>query len=482
MLILTVLTPILLGAATMLFRFKSAKWRQIYLFSSVLLTSLLVFLCIFTAPDQSQILIQLTAQIQCTLHLDGMGKLFAGLVAVLWPLAMLYAFEYMEHEGGENVFFTWYVMTYGVTLGIAMAGDLITLYLFYEFLTLCTLPLVMHGMTHTTVAAGLKYLYYSLAGAGMAFIGVVLILFYGDTTLFTPGGVLTHLSANRETLLRAGYVLAFLGFGVKAAVFPFHGWLPAASVAPTPVTALLHAVAVVKAGVFAVMRVTYHSFGTALLQNTFAQYIPMALVLFTLVYGSAMAVREQHLKRRLAYSTVSNLSYILFGALLMTPVGLTAGLTHMVFHALMKILLFCAVGAILVKTEKQYMQDIRGLGKRMPLTIGVFVLGGLAMTGIPPLVGFQSKWLLLEAALADGTWMGSLGIAALLISALLTAVYLLTPSFQACFSHPNQGDSTQPCEAGWRMLVPFLIWCVLILALSFSAQPLIRFIASISAV
>lgn len=481
MLILTVLTPIILGAATMLFRFKSARKRQLYLFSSVLLTSLMVLWCLLRSNGETVTLIRLTDTISCTLHLDGMGKIFAGLVALLWPCAMLYAFEYMEHEGGENVFFTWYTMTYGVTLGIAMAGDIVTLYLFYEFLTLVTLPLVMHGMSHQSVAAGLKYLYYSLTGAGLAFIGVVLILFFGESTAFVSGGVLGALAENRQTLLRVGYILAFLGFGVKAAIFPFHGWLPTASVAPTPVTALLHAVAVVKAGVFAVMRITYHSFGTALLQGTFAQYIPIALALFTIVYGSAMAVREQHLKRRLAYSTISNLSYILFGALLMTPQGLTGALSHMIFHGLMKISLFCAVGAVLVKTEKQYVQDIRGLGKRMPLTVSVFVLGGLAMTGIPPLIGFQSKWLLMESALQVGGWMGTLGIIALLISALLTAIYLLVPAFHACFSQPNQGESLTHCDTTWQMGVPFILWSVIMIALSFVSQPLIQFITAISA-
>ncbi|MBR0319633.1 MAG: proton-conducting membrane transporter [Clostridia bacterium] len=477
MLIATALLPILLGSLTMVFRFESARKRQMYLMGSVILTSLMVFACILFLPeDYTQVFIRLTDNMTCTLHLDGMGKLFAGLVALLWPFATLYAFEYMHHEGGENVFFTWYTMSYGITLGVAMAGDLVSLYLFYEFLTLCTLPLVMHGMSHQSVAAGLKYLYYSLTGAALAFIGVMLILHFGDSTAFTFGGVLNNVAENQVIWVRVGYVLAFLGFGVKAAVFPFHGWLPTASVAPTPVTALLHAVAVVKAGVFAVMRITFYSFGPQLLNGTFAQYIPLTLALITIVYGSAMAVKEEHLKRRLAYSTVSNLSYILLGILLMTPEGLTAGMTHMVFHALIKILLFTAVGAVMIRTGKHYVQDIRSLGKRMPMTVVCLILGSLALTGIPPFIGFTSKWMLFESAWQMGGTFGYLGVAALLISALLTAIYLLVPSFHACFAKPNHGDEITSSDPGLQMRVPFTVWACAIVVLTFASQPLIRFI------
>lgn len=476
MLLLTILLPIVLGSASMLFRFRNARARQIYHLSVVTLTSLCVLYCILFTGDTSFTFLHLLDGIHLSLRLDGMGKLFAGLVALLWPFSTLYAFEYMEHEGGENIFFTWYTICYGVTLGVAMAGDLVTMYLFYEFLTLCTLPLVMHGTSQRSVAAGLKYLYYSMAGAAMAFIGMALIWHFGDSMAFQFGGVLQNIYADATPWLHVGYVLAFLGFGVKAAVFPFHGWLPAASVAPTPVTALLHAVAVVKSGVFAVMRITFFTFGTALLSGTYAQYIPLTLAIITIVYGSCMAVKETHLKRRLAYSTVSNLSYILLGILLMTKEGLAAGMTHMVFHALIKILLFTCMGAVMVRYGKHYVQDIRGLSRRMPWTVGFLVLGSLALTGIPPFIGFTSKWMLFESAWQLGGIIGYASVAALLISAVLTAVYLLVPSFHACFARPNLGDDGDRCDPGKRMLVPFICWGVLILLLTFVSRPLIEFI------
>ena len=190
-------------------------------------------------------------------RLDGLGRVFSGLVAFLWPLATLYAFEYMRHEGGENTFFGFYLLSYSVTLGIAFAEDLMTLYIFYELLTLSTLFLVMHGMKAQNVYAGRKYVYYSLGGAALAFLSLVTVIHFSGTSNFTIGGIPAMRDAPMSLILPM-FTLGFLGFGVKAAIFPLHGWLPTASVAPTPVTALLHAVAVVKAGAFAVIRMSYY--------------------------------------------------------------------------------------------------------------------------------------------------------------------------------------------------------------------------------
>ena len=253
----------------------------------------------------------MTHDCSITLRMDGLSKVFAGLVAALWPFATLFAFEYMTHEKRENYFFTFYTATYGITLGIAFSANIATIYLFYELLTLITLPLVMHTMDDKSIKAGMTYIAYSIGGAAMAFIGMVLVLIYGNSSDFVYGGVLEAAKiGSRTNLLLFGYVLTFFGFGVKAAIFPFHKWLPTASVAPTPVTALLHAVAVVKAGAFAIMRMTYYSFGTDFLRGTWAQYLVMTFAIITILYGSSMAVKEQHIKRRLAYSTISNLSYM----------------------------------------------------------------------------------------------------------------------------------------------------------------------------
>ena len=318
----------------------------------VLLNSLLIAVVIAgrSGLDHGLVLFKLYGNLTVRFKLDRMGSVFAGLVAFLWPLATLYSFEYMRHEKRRVSFFAYYLMTYGVTAGIAFSGNLVTMYLFYELLTLVTFPLVLHPMTKEAMRASRKYLYYSIGGAAFAFIGLIFVIQYSatGTTEFVPGGVLSMAAAegNRGMLLFV-YILAFFGFGVKAAVFPCHGWLPKATVAPTPVTALLHAVAVVKSGAFAILRFTYFSYGTEFLRGSAAQWVVMAAAMVTIIFGSTMAVKEIHWKRRLAYSTISNLSYILLGASMMSPLGLTAALSHMVFHAFMKICSFFCAGAVM---------------------------------------------------------------------------------------------------------------------------------------
>ena len=313
-----------------------------------LLTTVLTWITILNRPAGDFVLLQFTQSLNISFKLDGFGCLFAGMVSILWPLATLYAFEYMEHAHRRNTFFMFFIMTYGVTLGIALSANMLTMYIFYELLTLVTLPLVIHELGHDAMAAGRKYLRYSLGGSALAFLALVFLITYTDSTDFVLGGGMQSIMDSKgNTALLVVYVLSFLGFGVKAAVFPVHGWLPTAGVAPTPVTALLHAVAVVKAGVFALTRLTYYCYGTEFLAGTWAHHAVLILVIFTILYGSSLALKERHFKRRLAYSTVSNLSYILFGVCLMNPAGLAAGLLHMLFHSVMKILGFLSAGSVI---------------------------------------------------------------------------------------------------------------------------------------
>ena len=481
--LLPIVLPILCGACIPLFHFKKAAARRLYVGSVTLLNTILVFMIMFLIrPQGSFMLLNMAGKLSITFHMDGMGCAFGTLIAVLWPLASCYAFEYMKHEGKENTFFSFYTMTYGITMGIAFAGNLMTLYLFYELLTFVTLPLVMHGMSKKAVFAGRKYVTYSVGGAAFAFIGIAFILTFGDSIDFVYGGVLNQTyTAQQEMLLRAAYVLTTFGFGVKAAMFPLHGWLPTASVAPTPVTALLHAVAVVKAGAFAVLRITYFSFGTDFLRGSAAQYIIMAASLITILYGSAMALKEQHFKRRLAYSTVSNLSYIIFGASLMTPAGLTGALTHMLVHGVVKITLFFCAGAVLYKTGKEYVNDLRGMGRRMPVTFACFTVACAALVGVPPLPGFLSKWNLAKAALAASGPLETAGAAVLLVSAVLTAIYLFSLVIKACFpSKALPRPATEYCEANAYMTVPLVLLCVIMVLLGVFAEPLTKILTVIA--
>ncbi len=488
MILSVILLPVAAGALVLLVPFKKRSQMEIFLESMVILNSILVWQLLLHRPENIFTLANFTGNLSISFEVDGMGMVFGGLVSALWPFATLYAFEYMEKEEHEKVFFLFYTITYGVTLGISFAANLLTMYFFYELLTLVTVPLVMHTLTREAILASRKYLYYSLGGAAFAFIGLIFIIIYGTTTDFMLGGVLDpEKIGSRTNVLLLIYVIAFMGFGVKAAICPFNSWLPDAGVAPTPVTALLHAVAVVKSGAFAIIRLTYYSFGAEFLKGTWAQDIVMIIVMITIVYGCSRAVKETHLKRRLAYSTVSNLSYILFGVTLMTPVGMVGALSHMVFHAVMKISSFFCVGAIMHQTGKSYVHELDGMGYKMPCVFGVYTVSALALTGVPPLAGFISKWNLASAAVASGNRIAYGGIAALLISALLTAIYMLTIVMRAFFPDREsereaalKGALDNVTDPGWKMLIPLFVFTAFIVIFGLYSAPVVRFFTDVA--
>ncbi|MBR3644601.1 MAG: hypothetical protein IKN57_13995 [Parasporobacterium sp.] len=313
-------------------------------------------------------------------------------------------------------------------------------------------------------------------------------------------------------MMRAAFLFGFFGFGAKAAVFPLHGWLPEASAAPSPVTALLHAVAVVNTGVFAVIRLVWYVFGPGFLAGTSVQAVCSVTVSFTVVYAAVMALKERHFKRRLAYSTVSNLSYMLFGVLLATREGLLGGMAHMLFHGTMKMLLFLCAGSFLHETGHAYLYEINGAGKRMPVTFACYTLGALSLTGIPGLCGFISKWKLIEAAVADGSVYALAGLLCLITAALLCAIYSITVSIRAFFPpsgtvcYPEEaagqdchtkgqfpedadGSAGRPAvcfpegrkEPGWRMMGPILLFALGNIFFGLYPEPVLRFLEKIAA-
>lgn len=484
MLLIIVLLPFASGVLVSLLPFKSRKAMLIFIETAVLINSILVWMILLNRPEGTFTMLKFSGNLSVTFHIDGLAMVFAGLVSLLWPLATLYSFEYMKHENHEKIFFTFYVITYGVTLGIATSANILSMYFFYELLTLVTVPLVLHTLKREAVLAARTYLYYSIGGAAFAFIGMIFVIIYGSTTDFVYGGVMGgNLYTGNVNLLLFIYVLAFMGFGVKAAVCPFCAWLPQAGVAPTPVTALLHAVAVVKSGAFAIMRLTYYSFGTDFLKGTWAQYTVMGVTVFTIVFGCSMAVKERHIKRRLAYSTISNLSYILFGVTIMTPLGLVGALTHMVCHAVMKICSFFCAGAVMYKTEKSYVYELDGLAKKMPKTFGIFTVSALALMGVPGLCGFVSKFNLAKAAVESRNTLAYVGIGALLVSAVLTAIYMMGMIVRAYF--PKQDFDYDAIEGAadpnWMMLVPLFLFVAGIVVLGLYPTPLLELFGKIAA-
>jgi len=464
----------------------SEKKRNLFLEILVFVTSVLTLACVIWRPSKGLILFWVTEKMDFALKLDGLGSVFACVIAILWPLATLYSFEYMRHEERTTSFFAFYTMTYGVTIGIAFAENLLTMYLFYEFLTLISVYLVMHPMTKKALRASRVYLYYSIGGAAFAFISLVFLIVYGNGTDFTLGGILNmeKIGGNTQMMLII-YLLAFWGFGVKAAIVPFHGWLPKASVAPTPVTALLHAVAVVKAGAFAVIRLTYYCFGVDFIRGTWAHFAVMSIAMAGILYGSTMAVKETHLKRRLAFSTISNLSYILLGITMMSPLGLVAGLSHMVFHAVMKIAAFFSAGAVLHQSKKEYIDELNGLSRQMPFVFTVMTIAGLSLTGIPPFAGFVSKWNIASAAIQTGEEypFAYLAVGILLYSALMTGIYMLTIVIRAWFPDKNYNAASNQgiTDPNWEMKLPLGIFAVAIVWFGLCSEPVmqvLRLIAS----
>ena len=483
-----VIFPILSGLCFLIFRPQKMKTRNTAAILCALLTSAAIGLSIFGtirsgAESTSVLLLRFSDLLKFELRIDGLSMIFGGIIGVLWPVTVIYAFSYMDDEEYLNKFFGFFIISYGVVAGIALSGNFFTLYFFYELMTLATLPLVMHEMNGKARSAGIKYVVYSMAGAALIFIAMVFLIRYGVSLDFLAGGVLDMSKvAGNENVLRFVFVLGFFGFGVKAGIFPLHDWLPSASVAPTPVTALLHAVAVVKSGAFGVLRLIYYGFGTSLLLGTGAQAVVICAAAATIVFGSVKALRTGHLKRRLAYSTIANLSYILLAFAVMTPDGLTGGLLHMIFHAVIKISLFFCAGAILHHCKLEYIDDMEGLAKKMPITCGVFTFMSFALIGIPPLGGFISKWTIGTAACSLGNWAGIVGACGLIVSAIFSMLYMMTVVVR--FYLPLKNAKALPPtvhEADRKMTVPLLGLVVLCVILSLISKPLIHLIMAFAA-
>jgi multicomponent Na+:H+ antiporter subunit D len=395
--------------------------------STILILQLLLVLPVVFYDATPYTMLELAPGVCLTLQGDPLGRLFAVLICVIWFAVAFFAYEYMNHEGHRERFFGFYLMTLGALMGVCFAGNLVTLYMFYELMTLCSVPLVLHIGTRRAFEAAWRYLAFSVAGAGLGLLGIIMLQDFCVTDLFTPGGVLHPIFAqdNRELLLWVFLIMA-IGFGCKAGMFPLHAWLPIAHpVAPAPASAVLSGL-ITKMGVFALIRVTYFVYGWEFLDGSWVQETVLILALITIFMGSTLALREDTLKKRLAYSTVSQVSYVIFGLMLFTPGAFQGAITQAVFHAIAKNALFMATGAIIYKTHLTQVSQMRGVGTVYSITMWCFTLASLSLIGIPPTGGFLSKWMLAEGALDSsfGT-LSYIGIAVLMLSALLTAGYLL---------------------------------------------------------
>jgi multicomponent Na+:H+ antiporter subunit D len=379
--------------------------------------------------------------LELAFEVEPLGMLFALVASGLWIVNSLYSIGYMRgnNEAHQTRFFVCFALALSATMGIAFSGNLFTLFVFYEVLTLITYPLVTHHGTDKARQGGRTYLGL-LMGTSVVFLlpALVFIWFLTGTTDFTPGGI---LGGKLEPVALAG-LLALCMFGIgKAALMPFHKWLPSAMVAPTPVSALLHAVAVVKAGVFSVVKVIVYIFGLDSLGAGGSSDWLVLVAGFTIVSASVVALGADNLKRRLAYSTISQLSYVVMAAALLAPLSVLGATLHIAAHALGKITLFFAAGSIYTAAHKTEVSQLDGIGRRMPWTMTAFAIGALSMIGLPPAAGFVSKWYMLSGAMATEQW---LAVGVIVLSTLLNAGYFLPIIYRAFFVAPQHDDHDHP--------------------------------------
>ena len=478
-----ILLPIVAGLLIPVLKLNN-QTRNVYVVVSALASSVLAFYIAFASNFTTFTLLHINKIFSIGFKIDGLSKIFLLIIATLWPIATLYATEYMQHEENQDSFFRYYLIAIGIALGLSFSKNAITMYLFYELLTFLTLPLIMHDFYDKRAQyAGKVYLIVSVLGAATALIGIIIFTSIVPSVEFVQGGVLEAVSyRNNYVLINIAYILCFIGFGVKAAIIPFTYWLPVCGVAPTPVSALLHAVAVVKAGTFAIMRVTFYLFGNTNMYDSFAKRVVTVIAIVTIIYSSIMAVREKQIKRRLAYSTASNLSYILFAVALMTKSGFAAGMTHMIFHAIIKINLFFIAGAIIIYSHREYVDDMKGIAKKMPIAMFAFLVASLAMVGIPLTCGFVSKYALITSAIEANTFLSLVGIVALVISSLLTLIYLFNIVIIAYIPGENFDYNTlKDVKApGKVMRFVFILITLMIIYFGVNSNSLLNFIESVA--
>ena len=484
LLVVPVLLPLLSGLLIGFVRpLQESRFQRLFLNGILILNLIFVFMIVLR-PDMSLVLFHLTERLPILFKVDDLARLFCAIAALIFLVVGLYCPIYIRHEGNDSRFYMFFLLVLGMIMGFGLSGNLMTLYLFFEVATLLSMPLVMHSMKKDSIAAAIKYLFYSIAGASLSLIGFFFVYYYGTTLEFTPGGVLdTQRLAGNESQMLFVTLLVIIGFGAKAGMFPLHAWLPVAHpAAPAPASALLSGL-ITKVGIFAVIRFVYYITGTDFISGTWVQITWISLALFTGLMGSLLAFGEPVLKRRLAYSTISQVGYIMFGLAILTAVGFVGAMLQVVFHAFAKNAAFLAAGVVILKTHKTEVADLRGIGKQMPATIWCFALAALSLIGIPPLAGFTGKWFVAAGSLAADTGFFTwLGPALLLFSALLATGYLLPIVLNGFFPGKSYDNSQGKNEPELSLLLPILAFAVAAVIFGIFPSGLISFFEQIAGV
>ena len=462
------LLPALCGGLLLLRPPKRDRALRLFAGGAMLLSAGLGWALLLRAGEGALTLVRFSAQLSLTLSMRGAGRFFAGIFSLLFPVVLLYADAYADAEPGRGRLFGGLLCAYAAALGCCMADNLCTLILFGELLSCCAFPLLNYHKTEKTARKAKKLLVFSLCGTVLTVTALVFLAAHGAAGSFAaPAGTLPQDAA------RVFYLLGFIGFGVKAAVFPLHFWLLGLSDAPTPSAAILEAVAVTNVGLLAILRLTFHSFGAEALTGSWAQTAVFCVSVFTLLFAAVMAVRQSSWKRKLAFSTIANISYALFSVSLMTAQGYTGALLHAAFHSCGKLLAFLCAGAVLQKVEKGSGPEFRAMGRRMPLTFAAYTIAAVSLVGVPPFCGFVGKWYILTAAADAQTVLAYVGAGALLIAALLAAIYLFINVCRAWFPPKEAELPSGVREAPRRMLVCFLVLSLCLILGGVLAQPIV---------
>ncbi len=408
---------------------------------------------------------RLALDLTFSLRVDQLGLFFAALSAVLWLVTTLYAIGYLEGGKHRRRFFAFFSLCVTASTGIALSGNVLTFFIFYEFLTLSTYPLVVHRGTDKAVEAGRTYLWYTIGGGTVLFLGVVGLFVLAGPIYFGQTEIIADLISVYPTQLSILFFILLTVLAVKAAIFPLHGWLPVSMVAPAPVSALLHAVAVVKAGAFGIVRLVYDVYGIGVAEHMNYLNVLAVFAAFTIIYGSLRALFQDDFKKRLAYSTVSQLSYIALGVAIPGVLTSTGAIVHLVHQGIMKITMFFAAGNVAETYGYKNISQLNGIGRRMPFTMGAFTIAAFGMIGLPPVAGFISKWYLGLGAVETGSyWV----VFVLLASSALNAAYFLPIVYRAWFYEPeyevSRLRSSGRLETQALLLIPVVVTGLLSLA------------------
>lgn len=417
--------------------------------------------------------LSLPMELSLSFEVDWIAALFSVLFSGVWFVVGIYSREYLKHEGRDKRFINFYLIALGCLNAVAYADTPFTFYTAFEAMTLTSFALVLHSQSKESIAAAKKYIYYSVFGALCGLIGIM--AFYGSDLVkvkeFVPGGSLVQELGGRMPMVSLVIFITIIGFSCKAGMFPMHSWLPVAHPeAPAPASAVLSGL-IAKTGVLAIIRIIYFVTGPEMLKGTWVHFVLIVLSVTTIFMGSMMAYKEKLLKRRLAYSSVSQISYALFGVFMLNEIGMTGALLQIVFHAFAKTALFLCAGSVIYKTHRTQVSQLTGLGRAMPKTFALFTIAALSLVGVPFTGGFASKLFLAHSAL-NGTFpkLEFVGFIIIMVSALLTGGYLLSISAKALFANKNE-EITEKLEANNTMLVPIGVLVLLILVLGICPLP-----------